>query len=233
MATFVLVPGACHGGWWYEPLVLRLQAHGHAASAVTLAGLGDDAGATHASITLDSHVDEATGAAVAAAAAAAAEREDGELVLVGHSYGGSVITGVADRISDRVGALVYLDAFVPEDGDSCFAMTDDEQRRWYIEGSGRTGVAVDPLPFFDERARPHPLALVQKSRLSGAWRAVAVKHYVAATDWSGRSPFAPTTERVRADPGWTLHEWATRHNVMHDGPERVLELLLGLTAPQP
>ncbi len=57
---------------------------------------------------------------------------------------------------DRVRALLHLDAFVPADGDSCFAMTDDEQRRWYVEGAGRTGLGVDPLPFFDERARPHP-----------------------------------------------------------------------------
>lgn len=55
-----------------------------------------------------------------------------------------------------------------------------------------------------------------------------VKHYVAATDWPDSSPFAATTEKVGADPAWTVHHWATRQNVMHDDPERVLELIIDL-----
>ena len=224
MSHFVLVPGACHGGWWYEPLVAALEGNGHQASAVTLAGLGTEDAQLAGRVTLDDHVEQAL--QVAATAATNTER----LVLVGHSYGGSVISGVADRLAGSVAALVYLDAFVPEDGDSCFAMTNDEQRRWYIEGAGGTGLVVEPLPFFDARARPHPLAtFVQRSRLTGAWQSVAAKHYVAATDWPGISPFAAITERVRAEPGWTVHQWATRHNVMHDGHERVLDLLLDVS----
>jgi pimeloyl-ACP methyl ester carboxylesterase len=223
VTTFLLIPGACHGGWWYDPLVAALAGRGHEARAVTLSGL-DPAGPQPppVPITLDDHVDDAT----------AALREvapPDELVLVGHSYGGTVITAVADRFPDRVSALVYLDAFVPDDGDSCFAMTDDEQRRWYVDGAGRTGVGVDPLPFFDARARPHPLAtFVQRVRLTGRWQGVPVKHYVEATAWPGESPFAPTAARLRADPGWTVHTWGTRHNVLWDGPERVLELLVAL-----
>ena len=189
---------------------------------ITLAGLGpsDDV----VGVTLDDHVHQ-----VSAAVERARETAD-QIVLVGHSYGGSVIAGAADGQPDNVDALVYLDAFVPDDGDSCFSMTDDEQRRWYIDGSGRSGLAVDPLPFFDPRARPHPLAtLVQKSRLTGAWRRAPVKHYVAATGWPGISPFAETARRLSAEPGWNLHEWPTRHNVLHDGPERVLDLLLDVT----
>ena len=190
---------------------------------MTLSGLDPgDPQPPREAITLDRHVDDAT-----AALPAVAPSEG--VVLVGHSYGGTVITAVADRVPDRVRALVYLDAFVPDDGDSCFAMTDDEQRRWYVEGAGRTGLGVDPLPFFDERARPHPLAtLVQRVRLTGAWQAVPVKHYVAATAWPGVSPFAPTTARLQADPAWTVHVWDTRHNVLWDGPGRVLDLLVGL-----
>jgi pimeloyl-ACP methyl ester carboxylesterase len=224
MTTFVLVPGACHGGWWYLPGVDRLSEQGHAAHALTLTGLGDDGLLASGPVNLDTHITEATEAVVAAT------RDQGDgAVLVGHSYGGSVITGVADRVPERVRALVYLDAFVPDDGDSCFAMTDDEQRRWYIDGAGATGLGVEPLPFFDERARPHPVAtLLQRARLTGAWRSVPVKHYVAATEWPGRSPFADTAERVRADPAWTVHYWPTRHNVLHDGPDRLLDLIVGL-----
>jgi pimeloyl-ACP methyl ester carboxylesterase len=223
VTTFLLVPGACHGGWWYDPLVDALHERGHTGRAVTLSGLDPAAPQPpREPITLDRHVDDAATAVLRVAP------PDG-LVLVGHSYGGTVITAVADRFPERVRALVYLDAFVPDDGDSCFAMTDDEQRRWYVEGAGRSGLGVDPLPFFDERARPHPLAtLVQRARLTGRWRAVAVKHYVEATAWPGESPFAPTAARLRTDPAWTVHRWDTRHNVLWDGPGRVLELLATL-----
>jgi pimeloyl-ACP methyl ester carboxylesterase len=220
VTTFVLVPGACHGGWWYEPLVQALARSGHRAVALTLSGLGPDDDPQRV-VTLDTHVQEA--------AEAVADTGQRATVLVGHSYGGSVITGTADQLPEHILALVYLDAFVPEDGDSCYSMTNEEQRRWYIIGAGETGMAVAPLPFFDQRARPHPLAtLIQRSRLTGAWRSVAVKHYVAALDWPGESPFAPVTERLRHTPGWQVHEWQTRHNVLHDGPARVLELLLGI-----
>jgi pimeloyl-ACP methyl ester carboxylesterase len=222
MTTFVLVPGACHGGWWYAPLVEALAAAGHAGHAVTLTGLDPRGPQPPAEvITLERHVDDVAKAVLDAPG-------DG-VVLVGHSYGGTVVTAVADRVPERVAALVYLDAFVPDDGDSCWAMTTDEQRRWYVEGAGRTGLGVDPLPFFDARARPHPLAtLVQRVSLTGAWRSVPVKHYVAAARWAEPSPFAPTTARLQGDPAWTVHVWDTRHNVLWDGPGRVLDLLTGI-----
>ncbi len=224
MTTFVLVPGACHGGWWYAPLVTALQSEGHRAFAVTLAGLGPDGMSGAGPVNLDTHVDQG-----ADAVTAAAERTGEAVVLVGHSYGGSVITGAADRAPERVRALVYLDAFVPEDGDSCWSMTNDEQRAWYLEGAARDGLTVEPLPFFDQRARPHPLAtLLQRSRLTGAWTCVPDKTYVAATDWPGgpiASPFRTTEQRIAADPAWTSHRWPTRHNVLHEGPQRVLDLL--------
>jgi pimeloyl-ACP methyl ester carboxylesterase len=223
VTTFLLVPGACHGGWWYDPLVEALHERGHHGHAVTLSGLDPRASPpSRGPITLDVHVDDAV-----AALHAVAPPEG--VVLVGHSYAGSVITAVADRLPERVRSLVYVDAFVPDDGDSCYAMTNDEQRAWYVDGAGRTGWGVDPLPFFDARARPHPLAtLVQRIRLTGAWRTVAAKHYVFATGWPGESPFAPTAARLRGETGWTVHTWDTRHNVMWDGPARLLELLLAV-----
>jgi pimeloyl-ACP methyl ester carboxylesterase len=222
MVHHVLVPGACHGGWWYDPLVERLRAAGSAATAVTLAGLAPGTDLTRlAPVTLDTHVAEVVDAVLAAG---------DDVVLVGHSYAGTVVTAAADRHPDRVRALVYLDAFVPGDGDTCWAMTNEDQRRWYVEGAGATGLGVAPLPFFDPRATAHPLAtLVQQVRLTGAWRRVPVKHYVAATGWGDvPSPFGPTTERLEADPAFTVHRWPVRHNVLADGPDRVLGLLASL-----
>jgi pimeloyl-ACP methyl ester carboxylesterase len=214
MTSFVLVPGACHGGWWYEPLVRRLEEDGHVGVPVTLAGLEEEPRLDRL-ITLDLHVDQVEAMVPA----------EGDVVLVGHSYGGSVITGVADRVPHRIAALVYLDAFVPEDGDSCWTMTDDEQRAWYATGCARTGYGIDPLPFFSDRARPHPVASVlQAARLTGAWHEVAGKHYVAAS-WPGESPMAMSIHRAEADPSFAVHHWDVRHNVLADGPERVLDLL--------
>lgn len=224
MATFILIPGACHGGWWYDSVATALADVGHRALPVTLVGLDPSVDAPHDGINLDRHV-----AQVRELVEVETTSTGAPVVLVGHSYGGSVITAVADALPQAVSALVYLDAFVPEDGESCYAMTDDEQRRWYIGGAARTGVAVDPLPFFDSRARPHPLGcLIQASRLTGAWTSVPVKHYVAADEWAGRSPFADVTERLEADPGWQVHHWAVSHNVLRDGPDRLVQLLTAL-----
>jgi pimeloyl-ACP methyl ester carboxylesterase len=214
MTTFILVPGACHGGWWYEPVVRELERDGHVAVPVTLAGLEDEPRVDRL-ITLATHVDQVADAVPA----------DGDVVLVGHSYAGSVVTGVADRLPDRIAALVYLDAFLPIDGDSCWLMTNDEQREWYATGCARTGYGVEPLPFFSDRARPHPVAtFLQALPLTGAWREVPVRHYVAAA-WPGESPMALSTRRAEADPDTVVHHWDVRHNVLADGPDRVLALL--------
>ncbi len=75
-----------------------------------------------------------------------------------------------------------------------------------------------------------PQSTQRSTPAAGAWRSVFIKIYVAATGWTGgTSPFAATAQRAATDPAWTYREWDTRHNVMHDGPQRVLELLLPLT----
>ncbi len=228
MTTYLLVPGSHHGGWWYDPLVELLRAGGHTAVAVTPRGLDPDAEPLEAVITLDDHVAQAL-----TALQAVPEQPDAphgrDAVLVGHSYGGSIISAVADAVPDRVRALVYLDALVPEDGDSSWSMTNEDEHSWYVSGSARSGAFVDPLPFFDERARPHPLAtLMQASKLSGAWRSVPTKVYVEATGWPGESPMAAMTSRARADEQFTVHAWDTTHNVLREGPDRVLALLADL-----
>jgi pimeloyl-ACP methyl ester carboxylesterase len=92
-------------------------------------------------INLDVHISESSASVILS------QDPDGT-VLVGHDYGGCLITGVADRLPHAVRALVYVDAFVPDDGDSCYSMTDEEQRQWYL-GGGTDADAVQPLPTFD------------------------------------------------------------------------------------
>jgi pimeloyl-ACP methyl ester carboxylesterase len=148
---------------------------------------------------------------------------------VGHSYGGMVITAAADRLPDRIRALVYLDADVPDDGDSSWSLAPDHIRDSLIEGAAETGVSIAPLPFFDDRARPHPLAtLVQRVHLTGAWERVRIKRFAAALDTPGGLQAPAAMDRVRDDPAWQYEEWPTTHNVLRDGPDRVLNLITDL-----
>ncbi len=222
MATFVLVPGACHGGWCFTPVTERLRERGHRVYPLTLTGLSERSHLLNSTVNLETHLEDVTRALVA--------EDITDAVLVGHSYGGMVITGVADRMPRLVDALVYVDAFVPDDGDSCWVLTNDEQRDWYLE-VGETGYAVPPLPFFDPRATAHPLAaFLQRIRLTGDLGRFRRRDYVYATRWPGESPFTPTYERLRKDPQWTVHALDSMHNVMRDAPEELLGILLGSVA---
>jgi pimeloyl-ACP methyl ester carboxylesterase len=110
MATYVLVHGGGHGGWCYQRVARLLQAQGHVVYAPTMTGLGERAHLLNADVDLDRHV---------ADIAAVLEFEDlRDVILVGHSYGGMVITGTADRVPERVGRLVFLDAANPVNGQS-------------------------------------------------------------------------------------------------------------------
>ncbi|BCJ35438.1 hypothetical protein Athai_29410 [Actinocatenispora thailandica] len=222
MATFVLIAGACHGGWWYTPLARRLREYGHQVFAPTLTGLGERAHLLAGGVNLDTHVED-----VLAVLSAEQLRET---ILVGHGYGGMVVGGVADRAPECVDALVYLDAFVPDDGDSCWRLTNDEQRAWYLD-AGDTGYAVPPLPFFDRRATPHPLAsLLQRIRLTRDLSAFRRRDYAYARRWPTSSPFEPTWRRLRTDPDWTVHELDSEHDLLRDAPDQVLKILLDAAA---
>jgi pimeloyl-ACP methyl ester carboxylesterase len=110
MANFVLVHGAWIGGWYWRPIAQKLRAAGHEAYAPTLTGLGERIHLMNPSINLDTHVTDVVNVI----------KEEGlsDVVLVGHSYGGMVVTGVADALPDKITSLVYLDAFVPKNGEA-------------------------------------------------------------------------------------------------------------------
>jgi pimeloyl-ACP methyl ester carboxylesterase len=218
MTTYVLVPGACHGAWCFDDLAAALRSRGHRVLAITLTGIAERAHLVHAGVNLETHIADVL--------AELAVHDVGGAVLVGHSYGGMVITGVADRVSRQVDSLVYLDAFVPRDGESCWTLTTDEQRAWYADVDA-SGYGVPPLPFFDPRATAHPLAsLMQPIRLTGDLSRFRRRDYVYATKWEGESPFAATFERVQRDPSWTTHVLDGAHNLMRDNPDDLLKILL-------
>ena len=216
MATYVLVPGGWHGGWAYDAVARRLKDAGHEVMALTLSGLD---GGPAAGVNLERHIADVVAAIDAAAA---------PVVLVGHSYGGMAIAGAADRLPSRVAALMFVDAYVPDDGDSVWSLTIQRYRDFFIAGAASDGLACAPPPHLDARCRPHPLAtFVQAIRLTGAWRRVGTKLHVAATGWEG-NPFLELNERLRADPAWRTERISCAHDVPRLAPAALADMLLAL-----
>jgi pimeloyl-ACP methyl ester carboxylesterase len=220
MAKVVIVPGGWHAGCELSPFALKLRALGHDAFTPTLTGLGDRAHLGGMRPNLTTHIEDV---------ANLIEIENlSNVVLCGHSYAGMVITGVADRLTERIAALVYIDALVPEDGDSWWRLMNDYFRAVAIEGVDEEGFSVRPPVGMDPRCRPHPLAsFLQTIRLSGRWKEVREKLFIYATGWS-ESPFPPTVARLRTLPDWRVEEMATRHNIIAAAPDELLTLLTSL-----
>jgi pimeloyl-ACP methyl ester carboxylesterase len=218
MSTYVLIPGACHGSWCFDDLAAALRSYGHEAVAITLTGVTERAHLAHAGVNLETHVADVL--------AELAVRDISDAVLVGHSYGGMVITAVADRVPQQVDSLVYLDALVPHDGESCWDLVNDDERRWYLDVDD-TGYGVRPMPFFDPRATAHPLpSLLQRIRLTGDLKTFRRRDFVYALKWPGDSPLRASYERVRDDENWTIHELDGAHNLMRDNPDDLVRILL-------
>ncbi|MGW3546031.1 alpha/beta fold hydrolase [Nocardia niigatensis] len=214
----------CHGGWCFDQLTDQLHRHGHRVIPLTLTGIAERRHLRHTLVNLDTHIQDVT---------AVLEAENiRNAVLVGHSYGGMVITGAAGRAPDRVSSLVYVDAMVPGHGDSCFDLVSDRERQWYLDVDD-TGAAVLPLPFFDPRTTPHPLAaLLQPLKLATDLAHIRRRTYVYAAGWETPSPFTPVYERLCRDADWSTHALDGGHNLMRDAPDDLLRILLDLTTTE-
>ncbi|HEU5427203.1 MAG TPA: alpha/beta hydrolase [Actinocrinis sp.] len=215
MTTFILVPGGWHGGWYFQPIAGTLEGHGHTAYPVTLTGLDGRAHAP-AATNLDTHIQDVV---------SLLEAEDiRDAVLVGHSYAGMVITGAAARAAGRVRRLVYCDAYVPADGESCYDLTTPAYRELFIRGSQGDGLTVPPPPHLDARTAAHPLAsFLQKIRLESPPQ-VERRDYIYLTGWAA-TPFTEVYQRLRRDPHWRVHTLPSGHNVAREAPEPFVRIL--------
>ena len=138
MATFVLVHGGWHGGWCWQKVIPFLEAAGHAVYAPTLTGLAERASELSPDVGLDTHIQDIVGLLE--------ERNLHGVILVGHSYSGMVITGVVDQVPERIAHLVYLDTFVPRDGESMADIAPMTIRLLRIKAQAHgDGWRVDPL----------------------------------------------------------------------------------------
>jgi pimeloyl-ACP methyl ester carboxylesterase len=226
--TFLLVHGAWHGGWCWRRVADLLTARGHRVFTPTLTGLGERSHLMNGGIKLATHVTDVVNVI----------RWEGlrDIVLCGHSYGGMVVSGVAEQVSS-IASMVFLDAFVPENGDRLVDATSAAARE-AIEAAAKSGSAtVPPRPaaFFqvneadrawvDAMCTPHPLAtLLDKIVLTGARGRIAKKAYVRAQNYPNPS-FDAAYAKLRSDPAWRVYALPCGHDVMVDMPERLAEIL--------
>jgi pimeloyl-ACP methyl ester carboxylesterase len=220
MTDYVLVHGAWGGSFAYDRLAADLGAEGHRVVVAQLTGLGTRKAEFHPGITLTTHIDDV--------AAQIEEAGFDRFVLAGHSYGGMIVTGVAARLGARIDALVYIDAFLPQDGQSLWNLTGEWEHAHYIGSQKHTPGAVAPLPGLESPIlSPHPLlTLLEAVRLTGEEAQPARRVYIFATGWEP-TPFRQFVARVTTEPGWEYHEAAAGHNVMGDQPAQTLAILLG------
>jgi len=233
LATYVLVHGGGHGGWCYKFVAALLRRKGHEVYAPTLTGLAEREDSLSPEIDLDFHITDIV---------KLLHFEDlSDVILVGHSYGGMVITGAADRATERIGHLVYLDAATPKNGQSLVDVAGP-----FILAARQAGRIVDgvelclfpgtdPLHFYGvtapeqiewmrPRLTPHPwkcfdqqLRLVNEDSL---WR-IPQSHIVCTSTLPGRN-----VARLKAISNGRFWDIDTGHDLMITEPERVAEMLL-------
>lgn len=222
MATFVLVHGAWGGSWGYAPLGRALRAAGHDVHIPSLTGLGERAHLAHGGITLTDHINDVVGLIDCEGLS--------EIILVGHSYGGMVITGVSALRGKQISSLVYLDAFLPQDGQMLWDLVDDQTRKLYIANQRATPGLIAPIFPMPEgrsaRVSGHPLlTLTEPVKLGGNEQEIGRRVYVYANA-SPLTSFSQFRERLVNDPAWEVHEVATGHMVWDDDLPAITRILL-------
>jgi pimeloyl-ACP methyl ester carboxylesterase len=230
VSVFVLVHGAWHGGWVWQRVAPLLRAAGHEVHTPTLTGVSDRAHLLNPSVGLGTHVQDVV---------ALLEAFDlTDVVLVGHSYAGQVVTGVADRVPERLRLRVYLDAFVGDDGEAAIDLLPSTVAGHYRESVAGPGfgwlIPVRPLTVLgvtDEgdlrwlgaRLTPHPwLTYTEPLRLRNNGDVVPAV-FVECVDWM--RVFHTHAERAAAR-GWAVHEVMTGHEAMVTAPEKLADVLL-------
>lgn len=218
--TFVLVHGAWHGGWCWRRVADRLTAKGHYVVAPALSGVGERSHLKPEDIGLMTQVQDVVGEMK--------WRDLDDVVLVGHSYGGMVITGVAEQLRERIAAIVYLDAFVPGDGQSLAELsgrtswpepvTPSRPASWFH-------VNAKDAAWVDSKVTAHPTqCFTEKLKVTGAYQSIPKKLYVRAPLFA-MNAFDQALERCRADSAWQTATVTCGHDVMIDQPAELTAML--------
>jgi pimeloyl-ACP methyl ester carboxylesterase len=229
MATFVLVHGAWQGGWTWSRVTPLLRARGHEVHTPTLTGCGERVQQLSPQIGLETHIEDVAGTILF-------ERLR-DVVLVGHSYGGQVIAGTASRLPDRVGQLIYLDAFLPDDGVSATMRQPEQIAHHYRQSVDETGFGwlipprklevlgvTDPadVAWLTELMLPHPYKTFNDPVTVSQESLAIPSAYVECIDWM--RVFTPQRE-LAVSRGWPVRELATGHQAMTTAPQALADTL--------
>jgi pimeloyl-ACP methyl ester carboxylesterase len=228
--TFVLIHGSWHGGWCWRRVADRLQERGHKVFTPTLTGVGERSHLMSTNINLDTHIADIINVF---------KWEDlTDVCLVAHSYAGWPVSGALEHVLDRVSSVVFLDAFMPQDGERGIDSASEFSRKALFAAiekgeSGRRAPRAEMFRVNDKdrawvdsktTAQPTGVAL-QPIKLTGAREKVARKTYIRAPAYP-MPAFDKALAAKKADPSWTTFEVACGHDVMVDAPDRLVEILL-------
>ena len=231
--TYLLIHGAWHGGWCWQRVSKLLRAAGHDVFTPTLTGLGEREHLLTREVGLYTHIEDIL---------QVLRFEDlHDVIMVGHSYSGMVITGVAEAAPERIAQLVYLDAFVPADGQSICDFRSPEllaayQEQVRVQGEG---YKIPPLPaeaygiiseddiaWVNSKLTAHPFKThIDKLRVADPRAAKIPRAYIYCTD-PPAGPLDQFAQRLRDDRSWKYREIATGHDAMITEPELLTSMLL-------
>jgi pimeloyl-ACP methyl ester carboxylesterase len=235
--AYVLVHGAWHGAWCWARVLPSFREAGHLAHAVTLTGLGERAHLLSPSVGIDTHIQDVIGLIDA--------EELSNVILVGHSYAGNLITCAADRLQQRspglLKSLVYLDAGIPDPGNSWSTPHTPETVQKRIEESKASGGLSFPPPdasvfgltgadrdWVNRRQTPQPFRLYQEPLHFDADRVAALPRTFIDCTNPPLATIDAARKRVRSESGWTVWEMDTGHDPMVSAPRELAALLLAV-----
>jgi len=232
--TFVLVHGSWHGGWCWSRVAAPLRERGHAVFTPTLTGMGERQHLLNASVNMDTHIADIRELILA--------EELYNVVLVGHSYGGLIIAGVADQIPERIGRLVFLDTPLLENGETLFDILPQEIRDITLQlvNTVGEGIGIPAIPATDlgipagpdadwvnRRLTLHPLASQQQPfRLNHVIRNGIAKTFISCTN-PVLFVMHATLPKVRSNPAWEFLEIETGHEAMITAPLKLAAMIEG------
>jgi len=235
VAVFVVAHGAWSAAWAWKKMRPLLRAAGHELWTPTYTGLGERAHLASPAIDLDTHIADVIGML---------EMEDlRDVVLIAHSYGGMVATGVADRVRERIAQLVYLDAFVPRDGQSLFDLQPAEARTrmrelartdgegWRLPPTQMPADTPDAdIAWASGRRRPQPIKTFEQPLRLVASETPPPRSYIYCQRKAPADVFRQFAERAQRERGWRYFEIDASHNPHITAPHALLELLVKIVA---
>jgi pimeloyl-ACP methyl ester carboxylesterase len=231
--TFLLCHGAWGGGWSWKRMHPLMQASGYRFLTPTYTGLGERAHLSNPSIDLETHIRDTLNVLY---------YEDlRDVILLGHSYGGMVATGVADRARDRIAQLIYLDAFVPRDGQSLFDLNESGRTPMRELAKSGDGWRVPPNPtppdtpeadleWLAARRVSMPIRCFETELRLENGEPSLPRSYIYATRIAPADTFDQFARRAKSEPGWRYFEIDASHSPNVTAPEVLMALLQKIVA---